>query len=588
MEYRLTATLLDTLGIAMCVFDAGDRTVFWNETFLRFFPEHDGFVHAGEPYAENLRRFYRCRLPPEEQANIERYVADGVFRHRNQTRPYVFQHRGRWFRVTSAPGADGGRLRIWLNLSTSEVWQNDDRPPEAVLRDLHDPATADMLENVGEGVCVLGPDDRIVAANDRFLRMYGLPHKEAALGRSFAEIVRALWDAPAAAEERTQFADDVQAALVDGAAFVGAPFVVPLPGPHWIRVAVNRTAGGQSYAIHADITATKRQEQELREAERHARDLAEQLRAETRRLEASEHRVRTTFTESGIASLVAQPDGTLVDANLALARLLGCTAAGLVGRNLADFIPDEAAARTRSFAAAQAAAGPSRVFDAEVVFRRVDGSHGVAQFFYAPVLDGEGRCMHLVGHLLDITQRKADETANARAVQVLREEALHDGLTGLRNRRSIEAELDALATRGGAHALLFIDLDGFKAVNDAAGHAAGDDILRQVALTLRGATPDGGTLARLGGDEFVVLLRDCARADAAAVAAAIVRTVTAQPYAFERRTFHVGASVGVRAFRTPAAAPGVFMGDADAACYAAKRHGRGRVEFHGAYPIPPG
>ncbi len=65
MDFDLTATLLDSLGIAMCVFDAEERTVLWNASFLRFFPEHEGRVHAGEPYADNLRRFYQGACRPK-------------------------------------------------------------------------------------------------------------------------------------------------------------------------------------------------------------------------------------------------------------------------------------------------------------------------------------------------------------------------------------------------------------------------------------------------------------------------------------------------------------------------------------------
>lgn len=585
MEYRLTATLLDTLGIAMCVFDAQDRTVLWNQTFLRFFPEHDGAVHAGESYADNLRRFYRVRLPPEEMGNIDRYVADGIQRNRTQTRPYVFQHRGRWFRVSSAPKPGGGRLRIWLSLSTSEVWQNDERPPEAVLRDLHAPDPIDMLENVGEGVCVLGADQRIVAANDRFLRMYGLGQKEAALGRTFAEVVHSLWNAADGAS-RERHAQDLDAALSDAMAFVGAPFEVPLPDARWVRVAINRTAGGQSYAVHADISAARQQLADLRAAERRARDLADQLRTETRRLEESEHRVRTAFTQSGIPSLVVLPHGALVDANDALCSLLGYPLGELLERGLADLIPGDAPALVAALAA-DAQSGGTRVLDIEVGFRRRDASLGTGQFFCAPVLDGSGRCLHVVGHLLDITQRKSEESAHATVVQALRQEALHDGLTGLGNRRSLQAELDALTRRAGTHALLFIDLDGFKAVNDIAGHASGDEVLRQVAASLRGAVRSGDTVVRLGGDEFVVLLHGCNAAKAVAVGGTIIRSLAAHAFHFEDHSFHVGASIGVRVFDDKSGAPGALMRDADAACYAAKRLGRGRVELY-EENVPPG
>src|SRR4051812_17611546 len=79
-HHRAYADLLDGLDIGCCIFDAGDRALVWNECFLRFFPEHRDGVHAGEPYAHNLRRFYAGRLAPQEMRFLERYVADGIAR----------------------------------------------------------------------------------------------------------------------------------------------------------------------------------------------------------------------------------------------------------------------------------------------------------------------------------------------------------------------------------------------------------------------------------------------------------------------------------------------------------------------------
>ena len=106
-NYTRTASLLDSLTIGMCVFDAQDRTVLWSEHFLRFFPEHADHIHSGEPYQQNLRRFYRVRLPAEPQASIDRYVQHGIKRHRSQVGAYMFTHRGR-------------QLRVWQDLSAME------------------------------------------------------------------------------------------------------------------------------------------------------------------------------------------------------------------------------------------------------------------------------------------------------------------------------------------------------------------------------------------------------------------------------------------------------------------------------------
>ncbi len=163
----------------------------------------------------------------------------------------------------------------------------------------------------------------------------------------------------------------------------------------------------------------------------------------------------------------------------------------------------------------------------------------------------------------------------------LRDETHHDALTGLHNRRALQAQLRDLAARAGMHGLLFIDLDGFKSVNDVAGHGAGDEVLRQVAGLLRGSVRAGDTVVRLGGDEFVVMLGHCDAAQAHAVGTKVVQAMAAQEFHAQGREFRIGASVGVRIFSSTESME-TLLRDADAACYAAKRNGRSRVEVHPA------
>ena len=109
--------MLDGLGVGICVFDTEDCTLAWNRTFLRLFPEHDGRVHVGEPYAHNLRRFYQGRLSADELPYLDRYIAAGVERHRSQSQPYIFEHGGQRIQVASLPLARVGRVRVWRVLS---------------------------------------------------------------------------------------------------------------------------------------------------------------------------------------------------------------------------------------------------------------------------------------------------------------------------------------------------------------------------------------------------------------------------------------------------------------------------------------
>ena len=151
--------------------------------------------------------------------------------------------------------------------------------------------------------------------------------------------------------------------------------------------------------------------------------------------------------------------------------------------------------------------------------------------------------------------------------------AFHDGLTGLPNRSLLMERLDRAAGDGAPAALVLLDLNGFKRVNDTLGHQAGDDLLDQVADRLRGIVRDADTVARLGGDEFAILV---------AGEAAVARTIAAQaferlgePFPIDGRPVRVGASVGIALYPEHAADPCTLLRYADAAMYEAKRRGTG-------------
>jgi len=159
--------------------------------------------------------------------------------------------------------------------------------------------------------------------------------------------------------------------------------------------------------------------------------------------------------------------------------------------------------------------------------------------------------------------------------------ALHDPLTGLANRQLFNDRLArALARarrRGNQVALLFIDLDGFKQVNDQHGHATGDLLLREVAQRLQRCVRDSDTTGRIGGDEFVVVLEALAAPDSAAVVAEKIRDTLAQRYAPSGHALHVSASIGIAVFPDHGDDAEQLMRLADAAMYAAKHGGRDRV-----------
>ncbi|MEW6591711.1 MAG: GGDEF domain-containing protein, partial [Pseudomonadota bacterium] len=158
--------------------------------------------------------------------------------------------------------------------------------------------------------------------------------------------------------------------------------------------------------------------------------------------------------------------------------------------------------------------------------------------------------------------------------------ATHDSLTGLVNRREMRRRLGELVqgahARGEAHVLLYIDLDRFKAINDACGHLAGDEALRQVAHIFMRHVRSGDLVARIGGDEFAIGLANCDAVRAAEIAEAIRQEVAHFSFAWEGRHFALGASIGLVVLGALAGVDEVLKA-ADAACYAAKAAGRNQV-----------
>ncbi|MEO8123559.1 MAG: EAL domain-containing protein [Burkholderiales bacterium] len=347
---------------------------------------------------------------------------------------------------------------------------------------------------------------------------------------------------------------------------------------HWAWVltagaVVERDVKGEALlmsGVHLDIDRAKRAEAATQEARERAERALSELRA-----------YQTALDKHAIVS-VTDPSGTIKHANERFCQVSQYHQDELIGQTHRIV---SSGTHPRSFWADMwRNVNAGRSWNAEVCSRARDGSLYWADTTIVPVQDAQSRVIEHVAIRTDITQRKQLE-------EQLRSAALTDGLTQLPNRVSVlsklhDAVLRARRLRDYRFAVLFMDFDRFKLVNDSLGHDVGDELLRQIALRLRLALREGDavargedcahTAARIGGDEFVILLDAIHSVEDAELVARRLLFVLSQPYQIGEHEVHSSVSIGIVASDTNRGDADALLRDADTAMYEAKRAGRGR------------
>jgi diguanylate cyclase (GGDEF)-like protein/PAS domain S-box-containing protein len=216
-----------------------------------------------------------------------------------------------------------------------------------------------------------------------------------------------------------------------------------------------------------------------------------------------------------------------------------------------------------------------RPFDAEATVQRSNGAEFELDLQLVPIEDA-GQLTHWVAFLRDVTVTKHQVTS-------LRHQAMHDALTGLPNRTllfdALERSINVARGEGTTLALMLMDLDRFKEVNDTFGHHFGDALLRQVAFRLHNQIRGDDVVARLGGDEFAIVLSRTTDAHSAAVTARRILNALEQPFVIEAQVLEVGASIGIALYPEHATDARTLLRNADVAMYAAKQS-QGGYSFH--------
>jgi len=315
-----------------------------------------------------------------------------------------------------------------------------------------------------------------------------------------------------------------------------------------------------------------------REIQQRHVEIQRQVAEKTAELAIEKERAQVTLASIGDAVITADGAGRVEYLNPVAEHLTGWTSAQARGQPLEQvFDVDNGAGAAPSDAAGARSVEPRHGLVREGVLTSRDGNRIPIDHSAAPIRERDGEAAGTVLVFHDVSQQH-------RIAQEMSYQATHDALTDLANRRAFELRLEALVASAQAedvvHALLYLDLDQFKIVNDACGHIAGDQLLRQVSAVLRKEVRSGDLVARLGGDEFGVLLERCLPQDAWEIASKLQQAIDGFRFTWKERSFPIGVSVGLVPISRDTESPSEVLRAADGACYAAKDKGRNRVQVY--------
>ncbi len=297
-------------------------------------------------------------------------------------------------------------------------------------------------------------------------------------------------------------------------------------------------------------------------------------------LEEAGERAIATLHSIGDGVITTDARGRVEYLNPAAETLTGWRNEDAAGRPLDEVfgaVDEHSGESTQDLTQAPLGPGKPASTSGQMVLLNRSGERKVIEQTASPILAREGKLLGLVLVFHDITETR-------QLTQELEWQARHDALTGLANRNEFERRLrdalEAARSEGNRHALIYLDLDQFKVVNDTCGHSAGDELLRQLPVVLREVVRDGDTFARLGGDEFALILHCCELEDACTVAEKLLSAICEFRFVWEDRTFEIGASIGVVGVNPESRDVSHLLTAADLACYSAKDNGRGRIHVY--------
>ncbi|MQM38514.1 hypothetical protein KBTX_02525 [wastewater metagenome] len=518
--------------LAVWEWDVDDGRVRWSETAASLFARGD----AGMP---DDRTSLLALLDPRDAADAEaalaRALSDGqglYVEFRVSARP------GAWLSASGRVERDAaGRARRIVGV-IQDISERRER--EAMLRAQEGKFRA-LMDNAADGMLIADADGRVIDWNQRFAELYGdeAPLTDRDLASFHPEPERQRVAAALAA------AGQARGRLVSGSLLCAGhepvPVEVSFTRIQWLNESL-------VLAVYRDLSERSRTEAELRKLGR-------------------------ALQQAHDAVMITDRRGRIEFVNTSFERETGYTQREVLGRT--PRLLKSGRHDPEFYQRLWDTLSRGEVFRESFINRRKDGSLYHEAKLITPLRDGDGGITHFVSTGRDISRRMEME----RRLQRL---AYQDALTGLPNRTSLLERLEVALTdaneRGTPLALLYLDLDQFKGINDTMGHAAGDSVLKQVARRLRRETRGADTVARMGGDEFAVIVTGANRDAVAHLGERLLRVIS-EPFLLEGRGIYPMGSIGIAVYPQDGTTVTSLLKHADTAMYRAKRRGGGQEFF---------
>jgi diguanylate cyclase (GGDEF)-like protein/PAS domain S-box-containing protein len=407
------------------------------------------------------------------------------------------------------------------------------------------------INNMIQGLCMFDAQNRLLVWNERYRSMYNIDPRDIWRGATIRDLLDARIKAGTFPLDPGRYDADLRAALKEGKA---STLNIELSDGSIIAVVNQPIQGGGWVATHEDVTERKRAEREL-----------EQTRA-----------FLGTIIENVPTPIIVKDIKTMryLLFNRASEILHGIDRKRMLGKRPTEILPPELAKHVETEDRKLIESGKMMFLDEHAIVTPGNGIRIVTST-RLPVNDASGKPQYLITVIRDLTDRKRHE-------QRIAHMAHHDPLTDLPNRAAfnecITATIDLAAASGESFAVMCLDLDRFKSVNDVFGHSTGDTLLQEVARRLE-TVCEGAFLARVGGDEFTVITPTGSQPEAAEELAEKLGAALANDIEIDGNPMQVGLTVGVAIFPQDGADALTLVANADAALFRAKSEARGSIRF---------